>query len=180
MIHSTYLGAYKFSFADRAATTCKCRAVWSCKLQDWVAQELNFLCQSIFLLFIVLSIYNFARRRQLGTTSPLSTPWRLRTFCGEGNLYTRMWRHLMALGPSGWRTLSRPEDQILENSRLHTVMPEPGWPRGHCTGPQIFGKSVHPIPMKGADPAHPLLLVPQILFTFRHPCTLFLVLDSLD
>ena len=47
-------------------------------------------------------------RRQLGTILPPFTPWKQKTFCGEGNLYTQMWRHLMALGPFGWRRLSRP------------------------------------------------------------------------
>ena len=34
-------------------------AVWPCKLQSWIANELHFLCQSICSLFIVLGIYNF-------------------------------------------------------------------------------------------------------------------------
>ena len=34
------------------------RVIWSLKLQGWVAQELNFFCQSISTLFIVLDIYN--------------------------------------------------------------------------------------------------------------------------
>ena len=34
------------------------RVIWSFKLQGWVAQELNFFCQSISTLFIVLDIYN--------------------------------------------------------------------------------------------------------------------------
>ena len=41
------------------APTCVGRAVWPCKLQCWITQKLNFLCQSISLLFIVLGIYNF-------------------------------------------------------------------------------------------------------------------------
>ena len=46
-----------------------------------------------------------------------------------------------------------------------SVMPELGAP-----SPPIFGRSVNPIPTRGIDSAHSLLLAPSNFFTFRHRC----------
>ena len=39
---------------------------------------------------------------------------------------------------------------------------------GGPLAPPIFDKSINPIPIRGADSTHPLLLAPPIFFTLRH------------
>ena len=39
---------------------CTGKTVWLCKLQGWVSQKINFLCNCTSLYFVVVEIYNFA------------------------------------------------------------------------------------------------------------------------